>query len=63
VFSGFATLKFSGSFSINGAMKENISKDMINKRAGSKSFDEKYGWKGILSKFGLVPTGLLEPVM
>jgi len=63
VFSGFAMLKFSGSFNINGLMNEKINKNMVNKRAGIRSFDEKYGWKGILSRFGLAPMGLFEPVM
>jgi len=26
------------------------------------SLKEKYGWKGILSKFDLIPRGLFEPV-
>jgi hypothetical protein len=28
----------------------------------TKSLMEKYGWKGILSKFLLTPRGLLDPV-
>lgn len=55
-------MKFSGSPKILGEIKmvEIINRSVIS--MPKISLEEKYGWNGILSKFELVPNGLLEPV-
>jgi len=62
VLNGLAILKFSGSPIINGNRLENVSIIIINKIIPIMSFDEKNGWKEILSMFLYIPKGDLDPV-
>jgi len=59
---GLAGIKFSGSPNVQGKKKQIIISNIIIIKNPNKSFDEKYGWKEILSKFLLIPNGLFLPV-
>lgn len=59
---GFAGLKFSGSPIIIGLIEEINIIDTTSAIAVIISFVEKYGWNGVLSMFGFMPLGWLDPV-
>jgi len=61
VFNGFAGLKFSGSPISNGNIKEIETKKININIALKESFEEKNGWKDILSMFLFIPIGFLDP--
>ena len=57
-----AKMKFSGSPSFQGNMATRNAKRKQTTSAPTRSFQEKKGWKGLLSKLELVPRGFLDPV-
>jgi hypothetical protein len=59
---GLAGIKFSGSPKTQGAKKQIKNKEKKKQKNPNKSFNLKYGWKLILSKFLLTPRGFLLPV-
>jgi hypothetical protein len=63
VFRGLAGLKFSGSPIDIGDTSETIKTMLSNKTPLTISFDEKKGWKGVLSLLGFIPVGIFDPVM
>lgn len=61
VFRGLAGLKFSGSPIENGAKSETHERTHKNIIIPRRSFEEKNGWKEILSLFAFTPVGELDP--
>jgi len=61
VFNGFAGLKFSGSPMSKGNINEIVIKKISINIALKESFEEKKGWKDILSMFLFIPIGFLDP--
>jgi hypothetical protein len=59
---GFAGIKLSGSPSMYGAINVKKVKNISIIMNPKMSLYVKYGWKGILSEFLLIPSGLFEPV-
>jgi hypothetical protein len=57
-----AGVKLSGSPNKLGLIKVRRINNIIIIINPNKSFIEKYGWNGILSKLLLIPRGLFEPV-
>lgn len=58
---GLAFEKLSGSLKISGKNEVIMNRDIIISVRRRRSLWEWYGWNGILSMSGLVPSGLLEP--
>lgn len=58
---GFAGVKFSGSPRRLGENSARVVSGSNISRKPKASFREKYGWKGILSQFEMIPRGLFEP--
>jgi hypothetical protein len=55
-------MKFSTSPKINGLIRVIKVRVKIKKIIPRRSFTEKNGWNGTLSKLELIPRGLLDPV-
>lgn len=60
---GLAGIKFSGSPNNQGFCKQIYKNIIIKIITPNRSFLEKYGWNGILSKFLFNPNGFLDPVV
>lgn len=59
---GLAGMKFSGSPKSQGAWRQIYINTKKNTKNPNRSLTEKYGWKGLLSKFLSNPRGLDDPV-
>lgn len=61
VTNGLAFEKLSGSLKMSGKNETIISNRRVTRVSMRRSLYEWYGWNGILSMSGLVPSGLLDP--